>query len=334
MIYTYEQAVTNLEEFEKILRKFDIKINNDSYLEEISLNVVHMYEKFRNSIIPDEIIEFREYYRTALGLNDIIFKLIRNKDHPELFKIVSYLKMLNHTSFVQNNSASQESYKVNQKFDSNKMFEFVIALNILSFSDNILIEDPLSYDKSNRNPDVITYYLGDKWGIACKVLATKNNLIKNIKDHIIKGFQQIQISGEESGVTKGVTIINLKNVIDHESIWPITNQSEIDRLGAEPLYKCYFNENEPLEILKNYSDEIGKGLKEEFRYMNLKEQFGSKISLPGFILFLQSAAGVLHNGKKAPVSLGIFSYTPLVNYRFSEKENSFLQNLNLSMHNE
>lgn len=315
--YSYEQAVNNVKEFEEFLTSKNIKIENDTILERIGLNIFEMYDKYKNSGEYTSPLEFRKYYSEILGLNDLIIKLLRIKNHKDFDKLIPHLIILNEGSVAQN------TYSLVTDAASNKIFELLIAAICMSFSEDIELDHP--ENSKGDNPDVMVKYDNKKWGIACKVLHSEN--VKTIHDNLLKGIDQI----EKSEAEKGFVAINLKNIIDLDKVWPILNIDNYEK-DKEPIYGSYTNLRKPTEILYSIGNKIWQDFIKEYDPKYLKEIFKEKKTLPGFLLFIQTAISISINGKPYPTTFGIFLWV-----RFSEnmnfEEQKFLFLLNLSMHN-
>jgi hypothetical protein len=90
------------------------------------------------------------------------------------------------------------------------------------------------------NPDVIGEFKGRQWGIACKVSHSENPLtfLERVRD----GIDQI----EKADVDHGIVIVNLKNLIPHDILWP----AKLDKESGELTYGAFPFRNGPFEMIQ------------------------------------------------------------------------------------
>ncbi|HEY3856746.1 MAG TPA: hypothetical protein VGO67_20360 [Verrucomicrobiae bacterium] len=101
-----------------------------------------------------------------------------------------------------------------EKDANNKVFELLVAGVLFRILSNIRLEKPKQAKRDKRNPDVIGEFRGRRWGFACKTSHSNNP--KSFLDRVREGVAQI----EAADVERGVVIVNLKNLIPHDEIWP------------------------------------------------------------------------------------------------------------------
>jgi hypothetical protein len=317
--YSYEQASQRIEQFERLLNQHGIKIQNGSDLERICLNVFDMLERHQRPELPNPLDEFRTYYSEVLGLNDFIIKILRVEKHPCFKNLIPHFRLLNMASVPQNLPA------IVTDGNSNKLFELFIAAICMSFSYDVSLDNP--ENSKGDNPDVIFSFCNQQWGIACKVIHTTS--IKTIHERLLEGIDQIQNS---PSVKKGFVLINLKNIIDHDRLWPITNK-EAFLQGAEPSFGSFRDTLIPMSMLYEYGNNISLELVKEYGIEYNINMYKEKKSLPGFLQFIQSATSVSFGASPYPTTLGIFNWVKSSVNNFSECEMQCMQLLNYSMHN-
>lgn len=325
--YSYQEASLMVEQFERILNSVGIKIETGSDLERICLNVVDMLERHIKPELPNPIDDFRTYYSEVLGLNDLIAKIIRVENHPCFSNLIPHLKLLNEASVPQNIKTIITGTGTRDS-NSNKLYELLIGAICMSFSSFVELETPNTKRGKikKNNPDVLFSFCDEKWAIACKVMHT-NNII-TFKDEIIIGINQI----EKADVTRGIVCINLKNIINHDDLWPITNKEEVLK-GGEPLFKSFPDIAIPTNKLCEIANKINYELLKECGEDYIVSLFKSKKALPGCLLFLQTGTSISLNSSPYPTTLGIFNWIKLSRENISEKDMQCLYLLNCSMHN-
>lgn len=307
--YSFESIQNLVCDFEALLKAHDINIANGSDLERVCLNVYDLVEKWKNPLLRDPKIDIRRYFSEIMGLRDLLIKIVKNHKHPSFRKIIPHLKLMNSSSVPQNT----KSLITDQ--GSNKVFELFMAAICMQITENIELDDP-NFSKG-ENPDIIAEIDNQKWGFACKVMHSSS--IKTLWDRLKEGVSQI----ENSKVEKGIVIINLKNILNHEEMWPIIGED-----GGEPIFKAYENLSIIEQKLQNYGNEIKINILNLVDEKDLESILRHKKSLPGFLLLLQTGITVLQNNLTLPTNLSMFNFI-----KFGECDISILGNLNLALHN-
>jgi hypothetical protein len=92
-----------------------------------------------------------------------------------------------------------------------KLVELYVACLAVHCGEDIRIDHPTK--AKGDNPDILLSYLDKKWGLAIKTPSSAHGqtLFENIK----KAGKQI----ERSAAHKGLVVLNLKNIIDHQALW-------------------------------------------------------------------------------------------------------------------
>ena len=205
--YTFFDADKLVDEFESVLSENGLNIVPGSELERLCLNITDLVEKHLKPHLRDENIDYRPYFRECLGLTDLITKIVKSSKHVNFQTVLPYLKKLNDNNPIQNAKTSVlDQY-------NNKLFELYIATLCLNLNGrSIAIDDP---DHSiGDNPDVIVEIDSKLWGFGCKTLHSKHPM--TIFENIEKAVDQI----EKSIADVGIPIINIKNILDHDTFWP------------------------------------------------------------------------------------------------------------------
>jgi hypothetical protein len=129
--------------------------------------------------------------------------------------------MLSKTTVLQN-TASRVTDDA-----ANKVIELYTACLAMTFGSNVALDHPVS--SKGDNPDVMLNFRGQRWGLALKTLHSRNP--RTIYDNIKKATDQI----EASPATHGLVIMNVKNVLDYDALWPSPSVSYPERLAIDLL---------------------------------------------------------------------------------------------------
>jgi hypothetical protein len=205
-------------EFEKLLLERGLEIPVNSPLEEASLAILEMLETRKNKAVHNLKVDCREKWRQAFFLSDIARKVLRAQQHPDFDKLLSHLKLLLEQSNFSQFSASQLSASPKAKDTNNKVFELFVAVILFQICSNLQFDNP--HSSKGDNPDVIGEHNGKKWAFACKVSHSANP--KTFLERVREGVAQI----EKAKTDRGIVVINLKNLIPHDEIWPATQDAQ------------------------------------------------------------------------------------------------------------
>jgi hypothetical protein len=207
-IYPYHISRKNAIELEEKLLEKEIKISKDSAIYRLGFDLLETAEQKFFSTFTTSEEDKRGYYRRVTGFNDFISRILKFIDDDEKFSIMkSHLKLLNEASIIQNTSSSIDDSA------TNKLFELYIALLCFPNFNDVALDHAIS--SKGDNPDIIFNYKERKWSIACKTPHSFEP--KKIFENIEKGISQI----ENAEVDLGFVLINLKNIIDHDKLWPV-----------------------------------------------------------------------------------------------------------------
>jgi hypothetical protein len=174
------------------------------------------------------------------------------------------------------------------------------------------------------NPDIIVNISGRSWGFACKVLGGNSPI--TMFNRLDEGLKQIERSPAEIGCV----VFNLKNQIDHDETWPILNPREY-AAGETPTYGNWTSLDGPLNIFRSLARQRQDSLVGVNGAENIRMLFAGSKSIPGALLFLQTAIGLkLQDEPLANVVLGLFSLMDLGGV--SSGDFDVLRRLNDAMH--
>ncbi len=288
--YSFFDAQKLVDQFEQVLNNNGIEITPGSELERLCLNITDLVEKHLNPRLREENHDHRPYFRECLGLNDLITKIVKSSSHPNFQSLLPYLKKLNDNNPIQNTQTSV----LNQY--NNKLFELYISTLCLNMNGaNLSIDDP---DHSvGDNPDILVKIDGKVWGFACKTLHSRQPM--TIFENIEKAVSQIECSNADIGIP----IINIKNIIDHDTYWPDLTENG----ASEKYFGAFIDVSVPLKMLQDFCAEIHKDVVDHVGHKNIQYTFDGKKSFPLALLYCSSATSVAINNQPHPTRLNCFN---------------------------
>ena len=288
--YTFFDAERLVGDFENVLKENGINIASRSELERLCLNITDLVEKHIKPHLRDENHDIRPYFRECLGLTDLITKIVKSSKHPNFQTLLPYLEKLNDNNPIQNTKTSVlDQY-------NNKLFELYIATLCLNLNgSSIAIDDP-DYSVGD-NPDILVEINGKLWGFGCKTLHSKQPM--TIFENIEKAVDQI----EKSIADVGVPIINIKNIMDHDTFWPELTEdgSTVKEFGA------FTDINFPLTKIINFCSQIQKDIVDHVGQDNVHSVFVGKKSFPVVLLYSSTATSISKAGQPYPTRLNLFN---------------------------
>lgn len=289
---SFAQIQHEVEEFASILRARGIDITPGSPLEQMCLTLLGLEEKRQNRALIDNNEDIRVSLRSALGLHDLIRRIVRLHQRPEFSNLEGHLRLLNSSTVAQNVAAPHDAIAA-------KIFELLIALVCLEAGQNVELDGPVrSY---GDNPDVLVDLDGRRWGFACKVIYGRSLL--TMFERLEDGVRQI----DDSPAQIGCTIINLKNQIDHEDTWILAKPEQYAEHADTPTFGAWRDVKDPRDILLA----LAKRRHEELVSVNgepaIASLFTNTKSIPGALLFLQTATALASACGPINATVGIFS---------------------------
>ncbi len=210
--FTLEENQKAVLDFEKLLQQYNMGIPPNSPLEEASISILEMLEIRKKKEIHNLKVDCRERWRQAFFLADVARKAVRAQAHADFSKLLSHLHLLLEPTNFSQFSAVDVTTTPKQKDTNNKIFELYVAVILFSILSDLQFDNPQA--SQGGNPDIIGKSRGKKWGFACKVSHSENPLA--FLAQVRKGIDQI----EKADVDHGLIVVNLKNLIPHDIIWP------------------------------------------------------------------------------------------------------------------
>jgi hypothetical protein len=309
-VWPFQQVRRETAEFESILARHGITIRAGSPLEGMCLSLLDVEQRSRGDTMED----LRVAYRPAFGLYDLVRRVVRLRDHPEFTVLLDHLRLLNTGTIAQNIFAATDQVAA-------KIFELLIGLICLEVGAQTALDHPLT--SYGDNPDILTTIEGRRWGFACKVLSGRSPI--TVFDRIEEGIHQIQVSPAEIGAV----IINLKNVIDHDQMWPLLNAADYAAGRDTPTYASWPSYDGPLALLRQTALTCQRQLISTNGRENVRSLFTGRKSIPGVILFLQTTTSVQLAEGPANTVLGLFY---LMHEGVRREDSVVLDKLNDAMH--
>jgi hypothetical protein len=288
--YRLSQAAERTVALEGLLRSHGIVVQTGTHLERMALNVFDaLYQ--RESSTSDQTADIREPIKHLIGLNELACLILGVQQHPEFFKLVPFLRLLNEGMSIQN----MPSPVIDQA--TNKVFELVAAVLALHCGTDLELDDESA---KGRNPDVLITIRGRRWGIACKALHGTNP--EGFIVHLEKAIDQIEKSPAETGVV----FFTIKNLIDQAKYWAITNPENVAG-GEAPLFSAFLDPRRPFEMLAADANSVGNALKRYLPAGYLESAFEGKKALPGFLVWANVATAVVFSGLPVPTSARVMA---------------------------
>jgi hypothetical protein len=297
-VRTFGEMANLVTRFEQLLARHSIVIERGSDLESVCLNIQDLESRRRKESAISPMEDIRPMWRQSAGLIEILRMLIAADAHNRIQPFIPHLRLMNHSPGAQN----VKSVVFDE--DSNKLFEMLVGLSCVQFSDDVVLDDPEL--AQGDNPDVLFSSEGIKWGIACKVVNGQSPL--TMFERIDDGVRQI----EASAASKGFVLLCLKNIIDHEFAWPLLNTEKWQKGEEEPIFGA-FRDQEASRV-REYLLELAATKTQDLLTANglvaVSGLFEGTRVLPGIGFFLQTTASVsLPDGRPMVTTVGVLHWT-------------------------
>jgi DNA mismatch endonuclease (patch repair protein) len=314
---SFETVEWEVIEFEQILKGFGIEIKNGTPLENMCLSLLDLVRRHRQPETINPYEDLRIAYRPALGLHDIVKRIVRLHQRRDFEVFEQHLRLLNSGTVAQNISAPTDKVAA-------KIFELLIGLICLEIGKNVDLDSPVqSY---GDNPDVLVDLCDRRWGFACKVLSGTSPI--TMFDRLEEGIAQI----ENSPAEVGCVILNLKNQLPHDTTWPLLNQDDYDAGIDTPTSGAWKTIDQPLRILLEIAEQRKAAFVKANGAQAVQNLFLGKKSIAGALLFLQTATAVVTpNGSPGNHMRGVFV---IMNAGIRSQDEAVLNKLNDAMHHQ
>jgi len=201
----FTEAGKRVDEFLDLLAGLGVDLTRGSTTETDALSATQVIEIWCGLAKPPS--DPRPVLRAAMGFVDLAGKVLAVRGSPDFHQLDAHLRELGNGSILQNRSSPVTDAV------ANKMVELYFGALAMYFATHVVLDDP-NHSKGD-NPDVMLTFRAKRWALAMKTLSSMRNP-QTIFDNIKKGSDQI----EASKADVGLVVVNLKNVIDHDALWP------------------------------------------------------------------------------------------------------------------
>jgi len=310
---TYQDLEKFVWELEALLKANGIEIKNHGAFEEAALSLAEMDYMRQNPTGYDCTVDSREKWRRALSLADFAEKICLVRNHPDFSQLVPHLGLLGGESDISQFSATKP-----QNQDNNKVFELYVAAMGLPILTDISVDNPIQ--SKGDNPDLMGTFKGKRWAIACKAMHTTNP--KTTCERIEEGIAQIELSSAECGFV----MVNMKNAIDHNALWP----AEIR--NGEYHYREFPTVADALRLFQSEYHNFQAGVFGHFgsELQFHRHLFKGKKAAPYVLLVFSSVVGL--KGPTGPIFTVLKTILCLCIGKDVEAED-FANRLNMGLHN-
>jgi hypothetical protein len=206
-----------VDQFINILAEHAVDLRHGSAFENEALAMLDVLDLWKN---PDRRpSDPRPIARAAMGFVDLAGKVVGCKDHPDFDQLIPHLQMLSKTTVLQNASSLVTDG------DANKVIELYVACLAMTFGTKIALDHPVN--SKGDNPDVMLDFRGQRWALALKTLHSSKP--RTIYENIKKAADQI----EASPASHGLVILNVKNLLNYDALWPCPLVSYPEQLAVD-----------------------------------------------------------------------------------------------------
>jgi hypothetical protein len=288
--YSFDHSHRIATELEALLYSYGISIRPGSALEQATLSI---FDILYHRDAERDTADIRPLFRDLVGLTELGALLLAVRHHASFPSTLPHLRLLNAGNALQNAPASQLDQA------ANKIFELFAATLAMRCGTSVELENPSG--PGSNNPDVLVTMSGRRWGIACKVLHSENpeSFLQNFE----KGIDQI----ERSAADVGVVLFNLKNIIRHQDYWTITNVDEWRR-GGQPRFSAFRDPQRPFNQLLRETQHLAARVRDYVGLEYLRSAVAGKRTIPGFLLWSHTLAGVVIDEMPKVTSVRIMNF--------------------------
>lgn len=216
---SFARATEVVDHFVNLLAEHGIDLTRGSAAEGEALAMFDVFEMWKNP--ARRPADPRPIAKAAMGFVDLAGKVMGVKDHPDFGQLVPHLQMLSKTTVLQN------AVSLVTDDAANKVIELYMACLAMTFGSSIALDHPVN--SKGDNPDVMLDFRGHRWALALKTLHSRKP--RTIYDNIKKAADQI----EASPATHGLVVLNVKNLLDYDALWPSPTVSYPEQLAVEHL---------------------------------------------------------------------------------------------------
>jgi hypothetical protein len=325
---SFEEIEKSIFHFERVLRSFGINIESGSRLEAACLSGIHMLMAKTGTARVSPCADIRPSLIDVCGLWQFVERVNRLEGTPFLQELVPHLHLLMEGDFAQNRKSDRHDAA------SNKLFELLVGLSAADIGADTELDHPDA--STGHNPDVLTtiqtggpaFRIPERkrWAFACKTL--HSDAPKTLYDRVEEGIDQIR---RAPSAETGVVVVNLKNIIDHDSLFPVLNRAEY-HARAEPIFGAYRNIEDAAALLRERSAALVNAMVQTIGENEVDDTFRRAKAVPAIVLVAQSTAGTATKAGPIPSLLTVMHLHRLIGVRRpSPHEQAIMERLNHSL---
>jgi hypothetical protein len=210
-------------DFESLAEKKAALIPPGSKFEAASLALMEMLETYTRKVPHDTKRDYRDDWRRALSLGEILRKAIILQPCPMFDKVWPHLLLL-----LSGGEIGQNLWSPKEDQNTDKVFELYVALMILPICAGIELDDPVK-SSGGKNPDILAEIYGASWACACKAMHTRSSI--TLLERVREGIDQIKATN----ANRGLVVVSPQNVVPHDQFWPATK----DPITGDYKYHTY-----------------------------------------------------------------------------------------------
>jgi hypothetical protein len=174
------------------------------------LAVTQLIEIWKNPTLVQGIANESQIIQNAAGIHDFAAKLLSARTTPEFPQFDDHLNLI--ATGKLRTTLSQITKNDPTDDASRKLAELYIACLAVHCGEDIRIDHPTN--AKGDNPDILLSYGGNPWALAIKTPSWPGQG-QTLFENIEKAAEQI----ERSTADRGIVVLNVKNIIDHQKLW-------------------------------------------------------------------------------------------------------------------
>jgi len=286
--HTFEEGRRTTEALLDLMRAHGLEVSRGSSLERMTLSIYDILSHGGQSY-EREVEDVRQGFGDLASATELGIQLLSVRDHPEFGRLVPHLRLLDEGEASQTIQASPSDQA------SNKIFELLTACYAMRCGTDVELDDPQT-SAGGKNPDVLVTMEDQRWGIACKVLHSihPEAIIANVE----KGLIQIDASPAETGFL----FLSLKNVVDRDRLWTITNEKEWGE-GAAPRFSAFSDFTDAQTAFEAEIDRIVRIMVDSIGQEILRGLFKGHRALSGILFYAHVVCGVVVSDQPVATSI-------------------------------
>ncbi len=191
-------------------------------LEDEFLSVTQLLEIWKAPQQATGIANQGQILRNAAGVHDFAAKLLAARNTPEFAEFNEHVRLIATGKLKTTLSQIAENDPTDDT--ARKLVELYLGCLAVHCGEDIRLDHPTH--ARGDNPDILLSYRNRTWALAIKTPSSRHG--QTLFENIEKAGQQI----ERSGADKGLIILNVKNIIDHEALWRGSFVSLKDAIAA------------------------------------------------------------------------------------------------------